>query len=247
MSTRRYRTLTLGLVLVAALSGSLLAQAPAQKPEGSIFVGATIGNNTGNLNRVAEYDIAKDGTLPTVKAQLWGDSGSVKYDLFAAHSGDSRDQKYGASINAANGRVKASFSFDRFLHRLDHDPLTYVEAGVGNFVVRATDHDPGSHVRVDQRFLERRRRHRGDEEPAPLRQPQEADERRRAPVDDDVALCELPHRLLRPQAGPDHADACGGSEVQRGPLLGGLHLREPDVRGEERDADPHVRQRRSTR
>jgi hypothetical protein len=144
MSTRRYRTLTLGLVLVAALSGSLLAQAPAQKPEGSVFVGATIGNNTGTLTRVAEYDTAKDGALPTVKAQLWGDSGAVKYELFAAHSGDSRDQKYGASINAGNGRVKASFSFDRFLHRLDHDPLTYVEAGVGNFVVRATDHDPGA-------------------------------------------------------------------------------------------------------
>jgi hypothetical protein len=46
--------LTLSLVLVAALSGSVLAQAPQQKPEGSIFIGANVGSNTGNLNRVAE-------------------------------------------------------------------------------------------------------------------------------------------------------------------------------------------------
>ena len=35
-------------------------------------------------------------------------------------------------------------AFDRFLHRLDHDPLDYMGAGIGNFVVRSTDHDPGT-------------------------------------------------------------------------------------------------------
>ena len=136
MSMRLDVKLTLSLVLVVALFGSVLAQAPQQKPEGSIFIGANVGSNTGNLNRVAEYDVAKDGTLPTVAAQLWGQNGTFKYDLLASHSGDNRQQKYGASFNTVNGRVKASFSFDRFLHRLDHDPLDYVESGVGNFVVR---------------------------------------------------------------------------------------------------------------
>ncbi len=143
MSMRLLLKLTLSLALVAALSGSVLAQAPQQKPEGSIFIGANVGSNTDNLNRVAEWDVAKKGTVPTVNAQIWGGNESFKYDLLASHSGDNRQQKYGASLNAANGRVKASFSFDRFLHRLDHDPLDYVDAGVGNFVVRATDHNPG--------------------------------------------------------------------------------------------------------
>jgi hypothetical protein len=142
MSMRLCLKLTLGLVVVAALSGSVLAQAPQQKPEGSIFVGATIGNNTGNLNRVAEFDVAKDGALPTINAQVWGGSEKARYELFASHSGDNRDQKYGAFLTAANGRVKASATFDRFLHRLDHDPLDYMDAGIGNFVVRATDHNP---------------------------------------------------------------------------------------------------------
>lgn len=62
----------------------------------------------------------------------------------ASHSGDNRQQKYGAAVNDANGRVKAVFSFDRFLHRLDHDPLDYVGSGIATFVVCATDHDPGA-------------------------------------------------------------------------------------------------------
>jgi opacity protein-like surface antigen len=135
--------LTLSLALVAALSGSVLAQAPQQKPEGSIFIGANVGSNTDSLNRVAEWDVAKKGTVPTVNAQIWGGNESFAYDLLASHSGDNRQQKYGASLNAANGRVKASFSFDRFLHRLDHDPLDYVGSAIGTFVVRATDHNPG--------------------------------------------------------------------------------------------------------
>jgi len=144
MSMRLDLKPTLSLVLAAALSGSVLAQAPQSKTEGVVTVGATIGSNDGSQNRLNEYEVAKDGTLPAFGAQLWGNNGSFKYDLLANHGGDSRDQKYGAFLSAAGGRVKASVTFDRFLHRLDHDPLTYMEAGIGNFVVRATDHDPGT-------------------------------------------------------------------------------------------------------
>ncbi|MDO8834682.1 MAG: GSU2204 family CXXCH-containing (seleno)protein [Vicinamibacterales bacterium] len=143
MSMRLLLNPTLSLALVAALSGSVRAQAPQQKPEGSIFIGANVGSNTDNLNRVAEWDVAKKGTVPTVHAQIWGGNESFTYDVLASHSGDNRDQKYGAAFRTANGRVKANVSFDRFLHRLDHDPLDYLDAGIGNFVVRATDHNPG--------------------------------------------------------------------------------------------------------
>lgn len=144
MSMRLLRNATPSLALVLALSGPVLAQAPQHKPEGSIVIGASVGSNTDSVNRLGEYAVAKDGTLPALAARLWGKNGSMTFDLLASHGGDSRDQKYGAFFNAAGGRVKASFTFDRFLHRLDHDPLDYVDAGIATFVVRATDHDPGA-------------------------------------------------------------------------------------------------------
>ncbi len=144
MRMRLLLNVTLSLALVAALSGSVLAQAPQPKTEGVASVGATVGSNDGNQNRLSEYEVAKDGTLPNFAAQVWGNNGSFKFDLLANHGGDNRDQKYGAYLSGGGGRFKASVTFDRFLHRLDHDPLDYMEAGIGNFVVRSTDHDPGT-------------------------------------------------------------------------------------------------------
>ena len=126
--------MTLGLVLVAALSGSVLAQAPQPKTEGIVTAGAIVGSNDGSQNRLNEYEVAKDGTLPQFGAKVWGNNGTFTFDLLASHGGDNRDQKYGAFLSGGGGRFKASVTFDRFLHRLDHDPLDYMDAGVGNFV-----------------------------------------------------------------------------------------------------------------
>ena len=144
MSMRLILKLTLGLVLVAALSGSVLAQAPQPKTEGVVTVGATVGSNDGSQNRLNEYRSPRTARCRHFGAQLWGNNRSLRFDLVASHGGDNRDQKYGVNLASAGGRLKASVTFDRFLHRLDHDPLDYMEAGVGNFVVRATDHDPGT-------------------------------------------------------------------------------------------------------
>lgn len=145
MSLRPVLKPALGLAMVAVLSATVAAQAPDdKKTEGLLTIGANVGSNTGDLSRVSEYDVAKDGTLPAFGAQLWGNNGTFKYDLVASHGGDSRDQKYAGAISAAGGRVKATFGFDRFVHRLDHDPLEYVGGSIATFVVRATDHDPGS-------------------------------------------------------------------------------------------------------
>ncbi|MEW5984529.1 MAG: GSU2204 family CXXCH-containing (seleno)protein [Acidobacteriota bacterium] len=144
MSLRRALTLALSLATIAVLSAAVAAQAPDKTTEGIVVLGANVGGNTDTMNRVAEYDVARDGTLPALGARLWGNNGTFTFDLLASHGGDSRDQKYAASISAAGGRVKASFGFDRFLHRLDHDPLDYVGGSIATFVVHATDHDAGS-------------------------------------------------------------------------------------------------------
>jgi len=145
MTTRLLTVVTLSVVLVAALSGTAFAQAaqPAQaKPEGVFTIGGTYNDVSGNLDRLGEYEVFKKDATPQVGAQVWGKSGTYLYDLLADFSGDARDQKYSARV--VGPRVKASFSFDRFLHRLDHDPLTYIGSAISTFVVRATDTDPGA-------------------------------------------------------------------------------------------------------
>ncbi len=99
MSMRPLSTVTLGLVLVAALSGSVLAQAPQPKTEGIVTAGAIVGSNDGSQNRLNEFEVAKDGTLPNFGAQVWGNNGTFTFDLLASHGGDNRDQKYGAYLS----------------------------------------------------------------------------------------------------------------------------------------------------
>lgn len=142
MTTRLLTVLTLILVLVAALAGPASAQTPPAKPEGVVSVGGTFNDLSGALERVGEYEVFKKDLSPQVGAQVWGKTGTYLYDLFADFSGDARDQKYSARL--VGPRVKASFSFDRFLHRLDHDPLTYIGSAISTFVVRSTDTDPGA-------------------------------------------------------------------------------------------------------
>ena len=151
MFTRPLTFLTLSLVLVAALAGQSQAQTSAAaaatppagssstKPEGIFTIGAVANDLTGEITRVGEYEaFPKAGA--TLNAQLWGQNGTLAYDLFANYGGDARDQQYGARL--VGPRIKANFSFDRFLHRLDHDPLSYVGASIATFVVRADDWDP---------------------------------------------------------------------------------------------------------
>ena len=103
MSMRLILNVTLGLVLVAALSGSVLAQAPQSKTEGIVTAGALAGSNDGSQNRLNEYEVAKDGTLPQFGAKVWGNKGTFTFDLLASHGGDNRDQKYGAYLSGAGG------------------------------------------------------------------------------------------------------------------------------------------------
>jgi len=112
--------------------------------EGTVSVGVLTSDSTGNQQRVGQYDDLFDTTRARTGFQMWGQTGRVKFDLAASHGGNRRDQRYSADV-AIGRMVKAHVQYQRSPKRLDHDPLTYVDAASnigGTFVVEHTDTDP---------------------------------------------------------------------------------------------------------
>jgi hypothetical protein len=146
-------TLAAALLWIAAPAG---AQQPAPQPpataaerpsppvEGVFSFGAAGADTTDYLGRAAEYDVLHGDGAATLGLQLWGERGQTRWEAFARHSGNGDDQRYAFDLNV-NRRLKASLSYDRLPHRLDHDPLAWMDASSnigGTFVVGHTDHDP---------------------------------------------------------------------------------------------------------
>ena len=111
--------------------------------EGVFRIGGLGNDNSGNLNKVGEYlpleSVAKVGT------EFWGQRNGFRYDVTAYYGGTSRDQNYRAEFDIKR-LVKAHVGYQKFGHRLDHDPLTtYMDASSGlggTFVTTSTNTDP---------------------------------------------------------------------------------------------------------
>jgi hypothetical protein len=127
--------------------------APAQAPapaaatpwfEGAFRVGGAGTDTSGNLNKAGEYLTLEDAAK--VGAEFWGERNGFRFDVSAFNGGSSRDQDYRADIDIKR-LVTAHVSYQKFTHRLDHDPLTYMDASSGlggTFVAQSTDTDPGA-------------------------------------------------------------------------------------------------------
>lgn len=112
--------------------------------EGVFTIGGIATDTTGSPSRVGEYQVVDQEALPQFGLQFWGERGRSRWDVGARHSGDARDQAYFAELNVAR-RLRLSAEYSRLPHRLDHDPLGYMDASSnigGTFVVRHTDTDP---------------------------------------------------------------------------------------------------------
>jgi hypothetical protein len=138
------------LVLVAGVAGAQTLTTPAapSKPniQGAITFGAGVNDTSGALDRASEYDFLRDGGLPRLRALVWGSQGRLQFDAHAQYGGDERDQTYWADLRYARW-LKVHARYMRSGHRLDHDPLTYVDSasGIGGtFVVGHTDYDPSA-------------------------------------------------------------------------------------------------------
>ncbi len=138
------------VTIAVALAGPVSAQpadAGAGRPsiiQGTFTLGGAATDRSGAPDRVSQYDTLRDGATGRLATQLWGERGDLRFDAAAQFGGSARDQAYGADIRYARW-LRAHVQYDRFARRLDHDPLSYVDAasGIGGtFVVGHTDNDP---------------------------------------------------------------------------------------------------------
>lgn len=158
MSTRTIPGLpaALGAIWIALAGAPLLAQAPGpaapQSPpapvpagrafEGIFTLGATGSDRSRELARAGEYLLLEN--TGTVAAEIWGGRGGVHLDASALHGGDARYQRYAATLDL-DRFVRVHARYLRFPHRLDHDPLGYMDAVStigGTFAVTSFDADP---------------------------------------------------------------------------------------------------------
>ncbi len=126
--------------------------------EGIFTFGGTGTDRSGSLLKIGEYDVLHQGALPKLGLQFWGERHGRRYDVLAVHSGDARDQHYRVDLDAQR-ILKAHVHYHRFPHRLDHDPLSYLDASSnvgGTFVVRHDDTDPGAAYGITRGELESR-------------------------------------------------------------------------------------------
>ncbi len=132
---------------------------PANKPplvEGVFTAGGATNDNSGAPERVSEYDVLRQGVLGRLGARLWGDQGLLRFDAQAQYGGTSKDQLYLGDLNYARW-LKVHVKYLRFPRRLDHDPLSYVDAasGIGGtFVVTHTDYDRSARYGLTRGQLE---------------------------------------------------------------------------------------------
>lgn len=81
--------------------------------------------------------------------------GRMKFDVSASYGGNRSDQQYRADLQIGK-MVTAHVQYQRSTRRLDHDPLSYVDAASnigGTFVVEHTDTDSFAEYGFDYGLL----------------------------------------------------------------------------------------------
>lgn len=121
------------------------------KTDGQVSTGVSYTNIDGYAGKVAEYSVgdlgSANGFLPVVKAHASFLSWDLYLEVEGAHSGNSADQRYRLFFDAA--RVfKTEFTLNRFLHRLDNDPLTNIDTSQGVIFAIGDNRSPGHDYRV---------------------------------------------------------------------------------------------------
>jgi Putative outer membrane beta-barrel porin, MtrB/PioB len=126
------------------------AAAPATNPlagptwEGLFGFGASGFSTRDNTDRVAEYLVTDQDALASLRALAWGEKNGFRYDLTIANGGDARVQNYDARFDIRR-ILKAHVTYQTLPHRLDHDPIDYLDGGSsqgGTFIVRNDDMNP---------------------------------------------------------------------------------------------------------
>jgi hypothetical protein len=93
---------------------------------------------------------------PTGVGAVAGDTqATVNFTPPAFNGGSALDQHYRTRLNLKR-IVDVQVDYSRFQRRFDHDPLTYLDSAVGNFVVRHDDTDPTARYAIGRGVFEAR-------------------------------------------------------------------------------------------
>ncbi len=143
----------LRIVLVGVLAGlPLLAAAGDEAATGTFQVGAWGMNTDGSPDMVTEYETNQGG--PQLQFDL-ASHGTVNL-LVDATVRDSDDSEVSVDFDIRR-MVRSHNSYTKLLHRLGHDPLTYMEGTSTNGkVVQHTDHNPWQDYDLTYAVLESR-------------------------------------------------------------------------------------------
>jgi hypothetical protein len=110
-----------------------------------------VGSSTeGNLNLVAEYTVTQPN--PYVALSYHNspyDKNFFKFDFSRRNSVDAQ----GSLLFDGNRVWQLEADYDGLLHRLDHDPLTNLQAVSEIKVVRSTDYEPDAEYQIDHKVL----------------------------------------------------------------------------------------------
>ena len=110
-------------------------------------------DNDDYLGKVGEYDASRQGARPTAATDFWIQNGSTYVEATGEWLGDAHDQNYGVDIQM--GRYfRISSHFLQYLHRLDHDPLTDLDAAKGGPMVWSEDAAAGVQYQPSYNELE---------------------------------------------------------------------------------------------
>lgn len=136
---------TVASLLIAAIALPAAAQQPGQPAQqaaptpaasgGGFFLGTRGLSNDGWMGRANEYEMNKGGARPVFGTSYWYSRGSWFFDFFGENRGDGRAQSYFLDADL-NRRLRIRSSLERFMHRLDNDPLSNLDTAKGTVVVR---------------------------------------------------------------------------------------------------------------
>lgn len=129
--------------IVLFIANVLAGQAPSASGfGGNVFVGTRGLDNNNYLGLVSEYDAARQGLRPSLGATFWGQKNGVFLDGGAEYRGDARDQQHYLRLDV-NRYFRLKTTYDRFVYRLQHDPLDALDTAKGSVVVRHDDFSRG--------------------------------------------------------------------------------------------------------
>jgi hypothetical protein len=123
------------MLLCAQSPAPAAAPAAAGVSGGGIFVGTRGLDNSGWMGRVNEYEMNKQGLRPAVRNEYWYVRDSWFFNFTGENRGDSRASVYQIDADL-DRKIRIRSDLERFMHRLEHDPLANLDAAKGNVVVR---------------------------------------------------------------------------------------------------------------